>query len=74
MKNHLLTLFFLMLLGVVPIKAQTVEWGNQQKTKAKFNYTQVLGENTSGIFLARARNSDFRRDIQIEKYKNILFL
>jgi hypothetical protein len=74
MKNHSLMLFFLLLLEVVPIKAQTVEWGNQQKTKAKYNYTQVLGENASGIFLARARNSDFRRDIQIEKYKNNLAL
>ncbi len=72
MKNHLLSLICLLL--VLQSKAQTVEWGNQQKTKAKYNYTQVLGENGSGIFLARARNSDFRRDIQIEKYKNNLAL
>ncbi len=74
MKNHSLTLTCLLLLLFVHSKAQTVEWGNQQKTKAKYNYTQVLGENGSGIFLARARNSDFRRDIQIEKYKNNLAL
>ncbi|MFN3444258.1 MAG: hypothetical protein ACK44D_00840, partial [Bacteroidia bacterium] len=74
MKNHSLILTCLLLLCFVQSNAQTVEWGNQQKTKAKYNYTQVLGENSSGIFLARARNSDFRRDIQIEKYKNNLAL
>ena len=49
--------------------AQTVEWSNQQKTKNKTFYTQILGENSSGIFIARTRNSDFRSEIVIEKYK-----
>lgn len=74
MKNHSHTLTCLLLLLFVHSKAQTVEWGNQQKTKAKYNYTQVLGENGSGIFLARSRNNEFRKDLQIEKYKNNLAL
>ncbi len=74
MKNHSISFTFIMLLVFVQLKAQTVEWGNQQKTKAKYNYTQVLGENGSGIFLARSRNNEFRKDLQIEKYKNNLAL
>lgn len=53
-------------------RAQTVEWGNQQKTKSKTNYSQVLGENSSGIFVARARNGEFRNNIVLEKYKTNL--
>jgi hypothetical protein len=55
-----------------PAIAQTVEWGNQQKSKGKLSYAQVLGENASGIFLARARTSDFRSEIVLEKYKSNL--
>lgn len=54
--------------------AQVVEWGNQQKFKNKTNYSQVLGENVSGIFVARSRNTDFRYEVLIEKYKTNLTL
>lgn len=71
MKNH--WLFFCFLFLITPFaQAQVVEWGNQQKTKSKVYYTQVLGENSSGVFIARARTSEFRREIVIEKYKSNL--
>lgn len=53
---------------------QTVEWSNQQKFKNKTNYTQVLGENSSGVFVVRSRNYDFRENLTIEKYKGNLGL
>lgn len=54
--------------------AQLVEWSNQQKVKSKSSYSRVLGENTTGIYLARCKNSDFANDIIIEKYKGNLAL
>lgn len=54
--------------------AQTVEWSNQQKLKSKNSYSQVLGENSSGVYLVRCRTNDFRKDIIIEKYKSNLAL
>ncbi|TAE88240.1 MAG: hypothetical protein EAY81_03105 [Bacteroidetes bacterium] len=54
--------------------AQVVEWGNQQKFKNKTNYSQVLGENASGIFVARSRSTDFRYEVTVEKYKANLTL
>lgn len=71
MKNFLLYSFIILLLGNTAI-AQTVEWSNQQKLKSKINYTQVLGENSSGVFIVRSKNSEFRDDLTIEKYKNNL--
>jgi hypothetical protein len=53
----------------VPVCAQTVEWSNQQKIKSKTNFTQVLGSNSSGIFLLRSRTNNFSRELIIEKYK-----
>lgn len=61
--------YLIILIGATVIKAQTVEWGNQQKTKSKTNYSQVLGENSSGVFVARARNGEFKNNIVLEKYK-----
>jgi len=53
----------------VPARAQTVEWSNQQKIKSKTNFTQILGSNSSGIFLLRSRINEFSRELIIEKYK-----
>lgn len=69
-----------LLLGVIGLMCglyamgQTVEWSNQQKFKSKTNYTQVLGENSSGLFIVRSRNYEFRDGLTIEKYKNNLAL
>ncbi|MFN7313719.1 MAG: hypothetical protein ACK5UI_09585 [Bacteroidota bacterium] len=70
----LLRLFSCLLLLQVPVFAQTVEWGNQQKFRSKTNYSQVLGENSSGLFVARSKFNDFRYDILVEKYKSNLAL
>lgn len=72
MKKFFLVIAFLSF-GLLSI-AQTVEWSNQQKTKSKSYYSQVLGENSSGLYLARTKNSDFRSDVIIEKYKYNLAL
>jgi hypothetical protein len=68
-----LSLLFLFLLPVL-LDAQTVEWSNQAKVKSKTGYSQVLGENSSGVFLVRCRTSDFRKDIIVERYKSNLAL
>lgn len=70
MKNFLL--YFVLMMSGFASTGQTVEWSNQQKLKSKINYTQVLGENSSGVFIARSKNSEFRDDLTIEKYKNNL--
>ncbi len=54
--------------------SQTVEWSNQVKVKSKTNYSQVLGENSTGVYMVRCRTNDFRRDIVVEKYKPNLVL
>lgn len=66
--------FCMVLLSISHTVAQTVEWSNQQKTKSKTYYSQVLGENSSGLYVARTKNSDFREDVLIEKYKSNLAL
>lgn len=69
------TLFSLILLScVIGLRGQTVEWSNQQKMKSKLNYTQVLGENAAGVFIVRSRNSEFIKDLTLEKYKPNLAL
>lgn len=72
MKRQLLSYLFIAV-GMA-CSAQVVEWGNQQKFKSKTNYSQVLGENASGIFVVRSRTMDFRYDVVIEKYKSNLTL
>lgn len=67
--NRLTSWIFGICLMCTYAHAQTVEWSNQQKTRNKTFYTQVLGENSSGLFIARSRNNDFRNEIIIEKYK-----
>jgi hypothetical protein len=57
-----------------PADAQIVEWSNQQKLRTKTNYTRIIGEAGGGLYLVRARNSDFNRDVIIEKYKGNLAL
>ncbi len=76
MFKHFSFTFSLVFLLVVPfmLSAQTVEWSNQTKVKTKTGYSQVLGENSSGAYLVRCRNNDFRRDIILEKYKSNLAL
>ncbi|MFN4084157.1 MAG: hypothetical protein ACK4K9_11050 [Bacteroidia bacterium] len=54
--------------------AQTIEWSNAQKIKPKTLYTQILGENTSGIYLLRCRDTEFETGLTIEKYKSNLTL
>jgi len=64
----------ILFLSVIDAHSQTVEWSNQAKVKSKTAYTQVLGENANGVFLVRCRNSDFRKDIIVERYKSNLAL
>lgn len=66
-------LLFLFLLPFVS-NSQTVEWSNQTKVKSKTFYSQVLGENASGVYIVRCKNNDFRRDVIVEKYKTNLAL
>jgi hypothetical protein len=76
MVNQSTRILFLLFLWIAPclIYAQTVEWSNQQKLKSKTNYTRIIGENAGGLYLARAKSSDFNRDIILEKYKGNLAL
>jgi hypothetical protein len=76
MVNQSTRILFLLFLWFLPhaMQAQIVEWSNQQKLRSKTNYTRVIGENASGLYVARAKNSDFNRDVIIEKYKNNLAL
>ena len=75
LKKFSFTISCLFLL-VIPFvsEAQIVEWSNHTKVKSKTFYTQVLGENSSGVYLVRCKNNDFRRDIIVEKYKTNLAL
>ncbi|MDZ4669003.1 MAG: hypothetical protein SGJ00_14140 [bacterium] len=54
--------------------SQNVEWGNTQKIKSKSQYSQVVGESPSGVYVLRCKSSDFSRDVIIEKYRNNLSL
>lgn len=76
MVNHSTRILFLLFLWIAPCFAfaQSVEWSNQQKLKSKTNYTRIIGENAGGLYLARAKSSDFNRDIILEKYKSNLAL
>ncbi|MCU0441342.1 MAG: hypothetical protein MUE96_03015 [Bacteroidia bacterium] len=56
------------------LQAQQIDWSNQQKVKNKTSYTKVIGENSTGIFVARCKNGDFLADITLEKYKSNLAL
>lgn len=70
MKSTFGILVFVLVSALCP--AQSVEWGNQEKVRSRVKYTQVLGENSSGVFVARSRTSDFRDGLLIEKYKSNL--
>lgn len=62
------------LLFIASAHAQVVEWSNQQKIKSKTNYSRVIGENPTGLYLMRGRTGDLSRDVVIEKYKSNLAL
>lgn len=76
MVNQSTRILFLLFLCIIPqlMHAQIVEWSNQQKLKSKTNYTRIIGENPGGLYLARAKSSDFNRDVILEKYKSNLAL
>jgi hypothetical protein len=76
MVNQSTRILFILFLWMAPqlTYAQVVEWSNQQKLKSKTNYTRIVGENAGGIYLIRAKNGDFNRDIIVEKYKTNLAL
>jgi len=57
------------LLQFTSVKAQTIEWSNQQKVKSKANNSQVMGQNTSGIFVIKSRTNEFAKELFIEKYR-----
>ena len=67
-------LLLFLLLTPFASSSQIVEWSNQTKVKSKTFYSQVLGENSSGVYLVRCKNNDFRKDITVEKYKSNLAL
>lgn len=67
------SLLFLLLTPLLSV-SQTVEWSNQTKVRSKTFYSQILGENSSGAYMVRCKNNDFRRDIIVEKYKTNLAL
>lgn len=54
--------------------AQVVEWSNQQKLKSKSNFTEIIGENASGLYMLRGKNFDLASELIIEKYKSNLSL
>ncbi len=62
-------LFLFGLLTISRLQAQTIEWSNQQKVKSKTNYSQVMGQNASGIFIVKSRNNEFAKELTIEKYR-----
>lgn len=72
--NKTILLIICFVLIKINAKTQTVEWGNPQRQKGKTNYSQILGENSSGIFLIRCRDNDFQKNVLIEKYKSNLTL
>lgn len=65
---------FLFLLLNANAFGQSVEWGNPQKIKQRNLYSQIVGENASGIFILRCKNPDFASDVILEKYRNNLTL
>jgi ribosomal protein L18 len=71
-KHTTLTLIFFTL--SVLANAQVVEWSNQQKLKTKTNYTRIIGESPSGIYVLRGKSNELSRDLIIEKYKSNLAL
>ncbi|MCE2787012.1 MAG: hypothetical protein ACK44P_08195 [Bacteroidota bacterium] len=71
-KHHIFLFLFLCL--NVHGRAQIIEWSNQQKVKSKTYYSQVLGQNSAGIFLLRSRSNDFSKELTIERYKPNLTL
>jgi hypothetical protein len=54
--------------------AQTVEWSPPQKQRGKTSFTRILGANTMGYYLLRSKNSDFSREVVLERYKGSLTL
>ncbi len=52
--------------------SQMIEWSNQQKVKSKIYYSQVLGQNSAGIFLLRSKTNHFVKELTLERYKTNL--
>lgn len=74
MNKRFTFLVLLICLACITTSAQTVEWGNPQKVKSKAFFSQIIGENSSGLFVVRAKNNSFRSNLIIEKYKYNLTL
>lgn len=74
MVKQITLILFNVFLCLMSVRAQVVEWSNQQKVKSKTSYTRVLGQNPSGIYLLRCKNSEFTKDVIVEKYKSNLAL
>ncbi|MES2561082.1 MAG: hypothetical protein V4590_15165 [Bacteroidota bacterium] len=74
MVKQLTLILFTIFLCMETATAQIVEWSNQQKIKSKTSYTRIIGQNASGIYVLRGKNSEFTRDVILEKYKSNLAL
>lgn len=74
MYNKTTLILISIFLKLVTAHAQVVEWSNQQKLKSKTNYTKILGENATGLYVLRGKNGEMNNDIIIEKYKSNLAL
>lgn len=68
-----LNLYLLLFIPAIGL-GQTIEWGNPQKLKNKNLYAQIIGENSSGLYMLRCKNAEFASDVIIEKYKSNLSL
>jgi hypothetical protein len=74
MVKQLILLLIFSVLCTLNAQSQIVEWSNQQKLKSKTNFTKIIGENATGLYLIRGKNGELNRDIIIEKYKSNLAL
>jgi hypothetical protein len=67
MVKQLILLLIFTVLCTSNAQSQIVEWSNQQKLKSKTNFTRIIGENATGLYLIRGKNGELNRDIIIEK-------
>ena len=74
MVKQVTLILFTIFLCAASAPAQIVEWSNQQKVKSKTSYTKVIGQNASGIYMLRGKNSELTKDVILEKYKSNLAL
>lgn len=67
-----LIILFLVFSFCQATQAQQLTWSSTQRVKGNNYYSDIIGQNTKGVYVIRAKNNYIKRKFTIERYNNDL--